>query len=125
MYPRDLRRRRATTVSGPRRSAEQADCSDMPRKGTNGVSTNGVTANFIFFDRGTFWVLPLIYFDILKSARAYLFPQSVKIHYFAAAPLVSTPLCQQPKQTYFSVYIYIYIYIEREIDMCMNIYIYI
>ena len=31
----------------------------MSRKGTNGVSTNGVTANFVFFDRGTFWVLPL------------------------------------------------------------------
>ena len=29
------------------------------RKGTNGVSTNGVTANFMLFDRGTFWVLPL------------------------------------------------------------------
>ena len=25
------------------------------RKGTNGVSTSGVTANFVFFDRGTFW----------------------------------------------------------------------
>ena len=29
------------------------------RKGTNGVSTNRVTANFMFFDRGTFWVLVL------------------------------------------------------------------
>ena len=29
------------------------------RKGTNGVSTNGVTANFMLFDRGTFWVLRL------------------------------------------------------------------
>ena len=38
------------------------------RKGTNGVSTTGVTANFIFFDRGTFWVLPLTYFCIPKSA---------------------------------------------------------
>ena len=26
-------------------------------KGTNGAGTNGVTANFMFFDRGTFWVL--------------------------------------------------------------------
>ncbi len=43
------------------------------RKGTNGVSTNGVTANFMFFDRGTFWVLPLTYFYLPKSARAYLF----------------------------------------------------
>ena len=28
------------------------------RKGTNGVSTNGVSANFMFLNRGTFWVLP-------------------------------------------------------------------
>ena len=28
-------------------------------KGANGASTNGVGANFfMFFDRGTFWVLP-------------------------------------------------------------------
>ena len=52
------------------------------RKEKNGVSTNGVTAIFVFFDRGTFWVLPLAYFYLPKSVRAYLFPQSVKIHYF-------------------------------------------
>ena len=45
----------------------------------------------MFFDRGTFGVLPLTYFYIPKSARAYLFPQSVKIRYFAAAPSVSAP----------------------------------
>ena len=28
------------------------------RRGTTGVSTNGVTANFHFFVGGTFWVLP-------------------------------------------------------------------
>ena len=28
----------------------------------------------MFFDRGTFWVLPLAYFCLPKSARAYLFP---------------------------------------------------
>ena len=37
----------ASPPAAPRRS----------RKGTNGVSTNGVTANLMFFDRGTFWVL--------------------------------------------------------------------
>ena len=31
------------------------------RKGTNGVSTDGVTANLMFFDRGAFWILPLTY----------------------------------------------------------------
>ena len=61
------------------------------RKGTNGVSTDGVTANYISFDTGTFWVLPLTYFYLPTSARAYLFPQSVKMHYFAATSLVLTP----------------------------------
>ena len=46
------------------------------------------------FDRGTFGVRPLTYFYIPKSARAHLFPQSVKINRFcsfAAAPSVLTP----------------------------------
>ena len=50
-----------------------------------------VTANFMLFDRGTLWVLPLTYFYLPKSARAYLFPQPVKVITFAAAPLVLTP----------------------------------
>ena len=57
------------------------------RKGTTGVSNNGVTANFMFFDRGTFGVLPLTYFYIPPSARAYLFPNlSVETHYFLQRP---------------------------------------
>ena len=47
----------------------------VDRKGTDGVGTNGVSANLICFDRGTFWVLPLTYLCLPKSARAYLFPQ--------------------------------------------------
>ena len=43
------------------------------RKGTNGINPNGGTANLVFFDRGTFWVLPLTYFHIPRSDRAYLF----------------------------------------------------
>ena len=66
-------------------------------KGTNGVSTNGVTANFMFFDRGTFWVLLLTYIYLTKSARAYLFPQFVKIHYFRSGPISVDPICPQPK----------------------------
>ena len=65
------------------------------RKGTNGVSTNGVTANFLFFDRGTFWVLPLTYFYLPKSARAYLFSQSVEIHYFCSGPIGVDPICPE------------------------------
>ena len=66
------------------------------RKGTNGVSTNGVTANFMLFDRGTFWVLPLTDFYLPKSARAYLFPQSVKSHYFCRSPISVDPTRMQP-----------------------------
>ena len=68
---------------------------DSTRRGTNGVSTNGVTADFMFFDRGTFWVLPLTYFYLPKSARAYLFPQPVKIQYFCSGPISVDPICLQ------------------------------
>ena len=44
------------------------------QKGMNGVSADGVTANSMFFDGGTFLVLPLTYVYLPKSARAYLFP---------------------------------------------------
>ena len=43
-----------------------------------------------FVDRGTFWVLPLVCFHLPKSARAYLFPQSVKHIFFCCGP-VSQP----------------------------------
>ena len=61
------------------------------RKGTNGVSTNWVTAIFMFFDRGTFRALPLLYFYLPKSARAYLFPQSVKVSHFCSGPISVDP----------------------------------
>ena len=32
------------------------EAAEILRRGTDGVSTDGVTANFMFFDRGTFWV---------------------------------------------------------------------
>ena len=46
------------------------------RKGTNVVSTNGVTATIsCFLTEGLFgYLLPSIYFYFPKSARAYLFP---------------------------------------------------
>ena len=44
------------------------------------------------FDRGTFWVLPLTYFYLTKSARVCLFPNLPKLTTCAAAPLVLTPL---------------------------------
>ena len=63
---------------------------------TNGVSTNGVAANFIFFDGRTFCALPLTYFYLPKSARAYLFPNLSKLVAFAAAPLLLTPFVRNP-----------------------------
>ena len=42
----------------------------VPRKGTNGVSTNGVTANFILVDRGNL--------------------------YFCSDPISADPICPQP-----------------------------
>ena len=56
----------------------------------------GQMGSALIFDRGTVWVLPLSYFNLPKSARAYLFPQSVKLISFAASPLVLTCICPQP-----------------------------
>ena len=117
------------------------------RKGTNGVSTNGFTALFMLFDRGTFRVLPLTYLYLPKSARAYLFPQSVKIITSAVAPVVSTPFVRirlvkwarrPPKISHRSIcismciyiYIYTYIYIMMMmiliiINMIIHVYIHI
>ena len=67
------------------------------RKGTDGVSANGVTANFMVLDRGTFWALPLTCFYVPRSARAYLFPQSVERIYFCSGPISVDPICPQPK----------------------------
>ena len=66
------------------------------RKGTNRVSTNGATAIVMVFDGGTFGVLPLTNCYIPKSARAYLFPQSVKMYYFCSGPISVDPICPQP-----------------------------
>ena len=81
------------------------------RKWTNGVSTTGVTANLRFFDRGILWVLPLTYFYLPKSARAYLFPQSVNNHYFCSGPIIVYISLSLYIYIYMYVYIYIYIYI--------------
>ena len=69
------------------------------RKGTNGVSTNGVTANFMFFDGGTFWVIPLTCLYLPNIARAYLFPESVKSHNCSSVPTSVDPfVCNQTKR---------------------------
>ena len=65
---------------------------------TNGISTNGVTAFLVclFVDRGTLWVLLLTYLYLPKSARAYLFPHSVKIYYRCSGPISVAPICPRP-----------------------------
>ena len=57
------------------------------RKGSNGVSANGVTAMFMLFDTGICGVLPLTDFDVPKVPGRTFFPNLSK---FAAAPLGST-----------------------------------
>ena len=59
------------------------------RKGADGVSTNGITANSMFVDRGTFWV-PICQTLSKSDNFDYLFSQSDKIIDFAATPLVLT-----------------------------------
>ena len=54
----------------------------------------------MLFERGTFWVLPLTYFHIPQRAWAYLFPQSVKIHYFCSGPISVDPICPQATETH-------------------------
>ena len=51
----------------------------------------------MFFDGGTFWVLPLTYFNLPKSARAYPFPRSVNNIYFCCGPVSVDPVCPQPR----------------------------
>ena len=69
-------------------------------KGTDGVSTDGVPADFMFFDSGTFLLgTPVNLLYLPKSARAYLFPQSVKTHYFCSSPISVDPMCPQPSKS--------------------------
>ena len=46
---------------------------------SNGVGTNGVTANCMVSDRGFLVALPSAYFCLPESARAYLFPNLSKL----------------------------------------------
>ena len=87
------------------------------RKGTNGFSTNGVTANLFLFEGGTFWVLPLTYFCLpQKVPGCTFFPNLSKFITFAAAPLAWTSFVRKETQIFILtilliMHIYIYIYI--------------
>ena len=86
-------RRKRASAPGPAPRGETIEV----RRGRNEVSTSGTTANLSFFDRGTFWVLPSTYLYLPKSARAYLFPQSVKTHSFCSGPISVDPIRPQPR----------------------------
>ena len=64
----------------PRRPSARRGVVREIRKGTNGVNTNGVTANFKCFDR-----------DFLGTPLTFFFPNLSTFITFAAAPLVLTP----------------------------------
>ena len=81
----------------PRRSRPGRGDVRTVRKGTNRVSTNGVTANFMFCDRGTFGVLPLTYLIFTKVSGRTFFPNLSKGITFAAAPLVLTPFVRNKR----------------------------
>ena len=71
----------------------------------------GVIASFMLFDRLVGYSRQPTFFSP-KSARAYLFPQSVKIITFAAAPLALTPFVRnQREREHVYIYIYIYVYV--------------
>ena len=91
----------------------------------------------VLVDRGTFGVLPLIYFYLPRRARAYLFPQSVRFHYFCSGSISVDPIRPQTRRIfdwldidrrgflYIYIYIYIYMCIYIYIYMCVYVYIYI
>ena len=81
--------------TGRRRERGTGESLVSIRKGTNGVSTNEVTANPMFFDRGTFWVLPSTYF-YQKCQGVPSFP-ICQIHYFCSGPISVDPICPQPE----------------------------
>ena len=73
------------------RCLPQAGCEAQGhRRGTDGVSANGVSGTVMFFDRGTFWVPAVPICQNLSMMRTF-FPNPSKLVTFAATPLVLTP----------------------------------
>ena len=93
-------------------------------KGTNvsALMTNGVTSNFMFFDRGTFWVLPSTYFCLPRSARAYLVPPNLsKFTTFAAAPLALTLFVHNQSFHTASLLSLLFIILALLLSLCISI----
>ena len=66
-------------------------------KGQMGSALMGSLQFFMFFDRGSFGYST--YFYLPRSARAYLFPHSVKIRYLCGGPISVDPIRPQPRTT--------------------------
>ena len=69
----------------PEGSSRPAGC----RRGTHGLSTNGVTANLVFLTEGLFGYS-------FQKCQGVPFSQSVEIHYFCSGPVSVDPICPQP-----------------------------
>ena len=67
------------------------------RRGQVGSALMGSLLISLFVDRETFWVLPLTYLYLPNSARAYLFPQYVKMYYLCSGPVSVDPICPHPR----------------------------
>ena len=70
----------------------RAQSANASGRGQMGSALMG-SLQILYFLIGTFRVLPLTCFYLPQSA--YFFPQSVKNHYFAAAPLALTPFVRR------------------------------
>ena len=90
---------RASSTSPPRcRCPGRPWCSSEAsgtQKGTNGVSTSGVTANVMFFDRYFFG-----YQSVKSDDLVYLFAQSVKHLYFCSDPISVDLISPQPRHSF-------------------------
>ena len=89
--PPALRARRAPTARGP--GTRRTPCSRSSER--DGVSTSGVTAIFMLFDRGTFCVLPLTYSISPEVPGRTFSPNLSKFITSAAATLVLTPFVRK------------------------------
>ena len=120
--------RSASPAVGPSLVANADQSASLARLGKGQMGSALMGSLQFLFDRGTFLVHPLIYFYLPKSARAYLFSQSVKIHYSCSGPISVDPMCPQPtcapereppgadgaageEICIYVIYIYIYTYI--------------
>jgi len=74
--PPDMRRGRPCCSAPPARprAPDRVDSPAVAGKGAHGVSTDGVTANFMSFDRGRFSVSRLAHFRLPQQCQDVLFP---------------------------------------------------